>query len=103
MIPKLPFDWKHGQILYFCEADKPLVITHVCQVKHRQGERVLLRVLNSTHNMVFDPRSGVSKPFGVKLRLCWVGEPASTITNFNAAIEVAQREYNKALWLQRKS
>jgi hypothetical protein len=103
MIPKLPFDWKHGQILYFCEADKPLVITHVCQVKYRQGERVLLRVLNASHNMVLDPRSGVAKPFGVKLRLCWVGGFGPEITNFNAAIEVAQLEYNKTLWSQRKS
>ena len=103
MIATFPFQWKHGQTLFFCEALKPEVITHVCRVRHKVKSRVLVRVLNSTHSMVFDPQSGVAQPFGTKLRLCWIGDERYTNMDYEAAIAAAQKEYKEYLWSQRKS
>lgn len=103
MIATFPLQWKHGQTLFFCAALKPEVITHVCRVKYRQKDRVLVRVLNATHNMVFDPRSGIALPFGTKLRVCWLGDERYGNMEYETAIAAAQKEYKEFLWSQRKS
>lgn len=100
--PTFPLQWKHKQTLFFCDAFRPEHITHVSRVKHRQKDRVLVDVLNSTHKMVFDPRDGVANPFGTKLRVCWIGDARYDNMNYEDAIAAAQKEYKEHLWQQRK-